>query len=274
VIGAVSFSIGTRGYIATGCYSRILWEWNGDTASPSYNTWTQKAPFPPLAGRYGAAGFSIGAKGYLGTGTNGNEELNDLWEWDGDTTSPTYDTWTQKAALPAWDRVYAVGFSIGNQGNIGTGQYGWTGLLLNDLWKWDQVTDTWSQMPDLPGLGRNAAVAFSIGDVAYVGTGWAGTPAPNLKEFWQYCDTCIVGIPDPGRKGQIMVRADGDWIYVKNPMTNGESIAELFNSGGSFVLSTIFYEETRISVSDLPAGLYVLLVKSDSGVYSMKVMIL
>ena len=275
-VAAVSFSIGTKGYIATGCYSRVLWEWDGDTASPTYNTWTQKAPFPPQAGRYGATGFSIGTKGYIATGTDGNEELNDIWEWDGDTASPTYDTWTQKASLPSWDRVYAVGFSIGNQGYIGTGDNGWYGLILNDLWQWDQATDTWTQMPDLPGLGRNAAVAFTINQTGYVGTGWAGSPTPNLKEFWQYCDTCSVGIADLGITGQIVVRLNpsGDWIYVKDPLTERESNAELYNSGGILVQSNVFYKETTISVSKLPSGLYILLIKNDCGVYSTKVLIL
>ena len=54
-------------------------------------------------------------------GTNGNAEQQDLWEWDGDTTSSTYNTWTQKASLPGLARLYAVGFSSGTQGYIGTG---------------------------------------------------------------------------------------------------------------------------------------------------------
>jgi hypothetical protein len=275
-VAAVSFSIGTKGYIATGCYSRDLWEWDGDTSSPAYNTWTQKAPFPPMAGRYGAAGFSIGTNGYVGTGTNGNEELNDLWEWDGDTSSPAYNTWAQKASLPSWDRVYAVGFSIGDQGYIGTGDNGWYGLLLNDLWKWDPANDTWSQMPDLPGLGRNAAVAFTIGEAAYLGTGWAGTPAPNLKEFWQYCDTCFVGIIDPGKTNQILIgpNPSSDWIFVRTVWTKGESVVELYSAGISLVLREVFKEKIRISVSELPAGVYFLFVKNLAGVSSTKIIVL
>ena len=41
---------------------------------------------------------------------------NDFWEYD-----PSTNTWTQKADFGGTARNWAVGFSIGNKGYIGTG---------------------------------------------------------------------------------------------------------------------------------------------------------
>ena len=83
---AVSFSIGTKGYILTGhdgTYKQDFWEWDQAT-----NTWTQKSDFPGPA-RIQAVGFSIGTKGYIGTGSDDVLRYNDFWEWDQAT-----DAWT------------------------------------------------------------------------------------------------------------------------------------------------------------------------------------
>src|SRR5438874_2713322 len=91
----------------------------GLSKSHAHNTWTQKANFGGSA-RFGAVGFSIGIKGYIGTGINGSccpfNVLKDIWEYD-----PTTDTWTQKADFGGGLRGWAVGFSIGDKGYVGTG---------------------------------------------------------------------------------------------------------------------------------------------------------
>src|SRR5438876_9135229 len=65
-MGAVAFSIGTKGYIGTGgdfygIYYTDFWEYD-----PSTDAWTQKADFPGTA-RYRAIGFSTDSNGYIGT---------------------------------------------------------------------------------------------------------------------------------------------------------------------------------------------------------------
>src|SRR5258708_33661912 len=90
---AVSFSIGTKGYIGTGytgfsgtgTNKKDFWEWDQAT-----NTWTQKADFGG-GFREAAVGFSIGTKGYIGTGGNFGTYNNDFWEWDQAT-----NVWTKK----------------------------------------------------------------------------------------------------------------------------------------------------------------------------------
>ncbi len=274
VVGATSFSIGNKGYIATGEYSRTLWEWDGDTASPNYNTWTQKAQFPPTAGRYAATGFSIGTKGYIGTGTDGQAEQQDLWEWDGDTASATYNTWTQKASLPGLERSFAVGFSIGTNGYIGTGQNGWIGIHLTDFWRWDQSTDTWTQMPDLPGPARQAAVALSIRNVGFVGTGY-GNGNANLKDFWEFCDTCHVGTDELHTELGIAIYPNpaNNYIHIIHRDVYSRSLVEIFNIYGTLLMSKTFIGNYEMDISSLKAGFYIIKIKDYNKIYSTKLII-
>jgi len=132
---AVGFSIGSKGYIGTGCndwgnqdsYYRDFWEWNQAT-----NVWTKKADFPGI-GRVAAVGFSIGSKGYIGTGNNNGQDpyfYQDFWEWDQIT-----NTWTKSADFLGGPRTEAVGVSFGTKGYIGTG-IGYDPNILQDFWEY------------------------------------------------------------------------------------------------------------------------------------------
>src|SRR5689334_16498368 len=83
-------------------------------------------------------------------------------------------TWTQKADFGGGIREWAVGFSIGTKGYIGTG-----GI---DFWEYDLATNIWTQKADFGGSARDHAVGFSIGNKGYLGTGWGAW----LKDFWEY----------------------------------------------------------------------------------------
>jgi N-acetylneuraminic acid mutarotase len=177
---AVSFSIGSKGYIGTGMAANLgpgtddFWEYD-----PSTNVWTQRAN---VGGglRSGAVGFSIGSKGYIGTGNrDAGGFFTDFWEYN-----PATNTWTQKANFGGGARVYATGFSIGSKGYIGTGQ-NISNVRLNDFWEYDPATDTWVQRASLSGVARIFAVGFSIGSKGYIGTG-ENASLVALNDFWQY----------------------------------------------------------------------------------------
>ncbi|TAL60826.1 MAG: T9SS type A sorting domain-containing protein [Bacteroidetes bacterium] len=91
------------------------------------------------------------------------------------------NTWTPKANFGGGARGYAVGFSIGSKGYIGTGQGG--GGYYKDFWEWDQATDVWTQQANFGGGGRFGATGFSIGKKGYIGTGYDGV-AHN--DFWEW----------------------------------------------------------------------------------------
>ena len=133
---SVGFSIGNKGYIGTGMDAagsakNDLWQWDGDIASPAYNTWVVKTPFAGAA-RFGAIGFSVGDKAYIGVGRDGALVYQqDFWQWD--TVS---NVWTQTVNFGGTARNVAVGFSIGNKGYIGTG---YDGAYQQDFWEWNPL---------------------------------------------------------------------------------------------------------------------------------------
>jgi N-acetylneuraminic acid mutarotase len=138
--------------------------------------------------RCAAVGFSIGSKGYIGTGFGyTNQTINykkDFWEYN-----PATNSWTQKADFGGGVRMYATGFSLGNKGYIGTGQYGNT--LFNDFWEYDPLMNTWVRKADFGGVPRKCATGFSISseliNKGYIGTGLVfGSILINLQDFWEY----------------------------------------------------------------------------------------
>jgi len=242
--GATGFSLGSKGYIGLGyngsnCY-QDFWEWD-QTA----NTWTQKANFTGIA-RFYAVGFSIDKKGYIGTG-NANSGIfyNDMWEWNGDTASLGYNTWTQKANFGGAGRFQAVGFSIGKKGYLGTGYNGNNGPVFNDFWEWNQATNAWTQKANFGGMQRSRSAGFSIYDKGYIGTG--GTGYSSFNDFWEYDTTAnswaqkanfggnyrygAVGF-SIGNKGYIGTGNDGYWekdFWEYNPNANGVNEIDLEN---------------------------------------------
>ncbi|MES2287122.1 MAG: hypothetical protein V4547_15630 [Bacteroidota bacterium] len=190
----VGFSIGNKGYIGTGLgyvgvvkYYEDFWEFD-----PELKTWTQKADFGGNGAnlnlgmeRANAVGFSIGNKGYLGTGHKSSgitpdQYLKDFWEYN-----PVSNVWLRKADCAGTSRQFAIGFSIGNKGYVGSGQPGNTGILT-DFYEYDPVTDVWTQKTDIP-VPRFSGVGFSIGNKGYFGMGTNGSSGQN--NFFEFDPT-------------------------------------------------------------------------------------
>ena len=96
------------------------------------------------------------------------------------------DSWTQKTDFGGIERMFAVGFSIGSKGYIGTGG-GWSNALATDqkdFWEYDPALNTWTQKADFGGTARSDAVGFSIGSKGYIGTG--ADDSSGYKDFWEY----------------------------------------------------------------------------------------
>ncbi|MCB9263771.1 MAG: hypothetical protein H6558_01950 [Lewinellaceae bacterium] len=183
-IAAVGFSIGQKGYIGTGfdgeSTKEDFWEYD-----PATDTWVQKADFSG-GPRTWAVGFSIGQKGYVGTGSLEEENQvlyigSDFWEYD-----PESDDWEQKAYFGGEPRKGAAGFSIGQKGFIGTGDYFPTDEA--DFWEYDPQSNTWTQRADFGGEPRAYAVGFSIGQKGFIGTGWTSSfgGSQTFSDVWEY----------------------------------------------------------------------------------------
>ncbi|MBL7137376.1 MAG: hypothetical protein ISS17_01200, partial [Bacteroidales bacterium] len=174
----VGFSIGEKGYIATGTNGlsgnllQDLQEYD-----PGSNSWSFKSNLPlPLRG---SVAFSIGRKAYITTG-GGPYGLNyQLLEWDQGANA-----WSSRAAFPSGKgRMAAVGVTMGNRGYVGTG-FDLAERALNDLWEYDTYSNTWTQKAPLPGVGRAYATAFALHDKIYIGLGNNGSA--YLKDWWEY----------------------------------------------------------------------------------------
>lgn len=188
----VGFSIGNKGYVGTGAgffsgvvvYYEDFWEFD-----PELSTWTQKADLGGNAAninlglqRINAVGFSIGNKGYIGTGHKSggispDQFLKDFWEY-----TPVSNSWLRKADCSDTTRHFAMGFSIGNKGYIGTGQPASSGLLA-DFWEYDPATDEWTRKADI--VPRHSGVGFSTGNKGYFGTG-LGINGLKHNDFYEF----------------------------------------------------------------------------------------
>ena len=130
---AIGFSIGNKGYIGTGTdgaqYKKDFWEWDGDTASLSYNTWKKIADIPGGA-RSNAVAFSINNNGFVGMGLDSTTFINltDFWKYDIFSGS-----WISVSNFGGSGRQAAIGFSIGYKGYVGTG---YDNTCTNDFWEY------------------------------------------------------------------------------------------------------------------------------------------
>ena len=147
----------------------------GDKTVDLVGNWVELSDFDGIP-RSDAVGFSVGTKGYLGTGYDGDEWLNDFWEYD-----PVKNSWTQKADFPGVARCWAVGFGTDSKGYIGTG---WDGKnRLKDFYEYNPSSNQWTKKSDFGGSARRLAVAMSINNKGYVGT---GDSVLLFKDFWEY----------------------------------------------------------------------------------------
>jgi PKD repeat protein len=93
--------------------------------------------------------------------------------------------WVAKANYGGTSRQFAVGFSIGSKGYIGTGSD--ISGARNDFWEYDPATNAWTQKTNFGGTARMQAVGFAIGTKGYIGTGLDFNGSE--KDFWEYNPT-------------------------------------------------------------------------------------
>jgi hypothetical protein len=108
------------------------------------------------------------------------------WSKDDAFETSLPSRWQQKSNFGAVGRYYAVGFSIGTKGYIGTGD-SYVNLgsgYRKDFWEYDSNLNIWTQKADFAGTERYGAVGFSIGAKGYIGTGSNNSLLNN--DFWEY----------------------------------------------------------------------------------------
>ena len=225
--GAVSFSIGSNGYVGLGAGENIqLFNdfWKYDSRK---NSWQPIKDFPGVA-RSNAVAFIINGKAYVGTGeSNVLGLLKDFWEYD-----PEDDSWRQISDFTGSGRSNATAFVIDNYGYVGLG-FGKPVIgALNDFWRYHQVSDSWTPIDSFPGGKRGEAVGFEIGGQGYVGGGTEMRFTGNgLSDFWRYDGNSnrwdiIEPMPGQKRTAALAFSIDGYGI-VGTGFNNGDGFAGL-----------------------------------------------
>mgnify|MGYP003461308901 FL=1 len=204
------------------------------------NTWKKRVDVPGER-RHGAVGFSLNGKGYMGTGFTYNQGTNDIYHKDFWEYSPTTNTWAQKADFGGDARTEAVGFSIGNKGYLGTGEYlgaelNGVPVVYNDFWEYNPTTNTWVQKSDFGGGQRSYATGFSIGNKGYVGIGFNSTTSDG-KDFWEYDPKTDKWVKKAPFSGGIRYDAVGFSIGTKGYVGTGNKYGD-----GSPVRQKDFWE--------------------------------
>jgi N-acetylneuraminic acid mutarotase len=212
------------------------WSWFKGEKSinlpPQYGTIGLAEASNTPGGRNGAATCTIKGKFYLfggsKTGNSGNEELNDLWEFDIKTnnwrllkgsiltdiqgvygtkgTPELANNPGSRTCAAIWvyrDDIYIMGgLGFGTSNEIG---------YLNDTWKYDIAMNTWVWLsgsnqvnqagkyfpfsPKMPG-GRNLTTNWTLNNEFYLfgGYGYASDPNDNgsLNDIWKFNPVTLV----------------------------------------------------------------------------------
>lgn len=146
--------------------------------------WVKVGAFEGLP-RRAAVSFVIEDTAYVGLGYNKVEDklLTDFWKYDADK-----DYWYPiENSFPGQGRKYAVAFSAGGKGYVGTGlgiDSLKDDLRLKDFYEYDPATGSWTEVASFKGSARYGAVAFSANGKGYVGTGYDGSS--TQRDFYQY----------------------------------------------------------------------------------------
>jgi len=264
---AVGFSIGNKGYIGTGFdavtyFQKDFWEYD-----PVANSWTQKQDFGGLA-RMEAVGFSIGDKGYVGTGGNymsGVDVLSDFWQYD-----PAANQWTQKADFGGAGRSTASGFAAGGHGYIGMGGDFQT-LVYTDFWEYDPTNNDWTQRDAFSGTARWLSTGFGIGNKGYFATG--GNFAPEHKDLWEY-NTGFTAVDEPTTSDINVYPNPASKFLTAHTNGNEKFQIELCSLSGQTILNKTVANDERISIGDVPSGMYYVKIVSRNNALVTKLQIL
>lgn len=247
-----SFVLNGKGYLGGNQMGTSFFEFNPTTLS-----WTSRASVPHTP--FENICFSINNNGYLGTLLTSTTGL--LYKYD-----PSNNMWTSQGNLPT--NFTQAGFSFT------TLNKGFYGLTLNSpncqIYEYDYLSNIWSQKSNLTKSGLQSS-SFSFPDKAFVFSGneYYNPGSLPVNDLWQYNpggqvtavenemaidDKCSI-FPNPTHD-QITISASANYI--------GKNYRIFDYTGKLLQSNTIQSENTTISLSDLPSGLYLLRIEGNN----------
>ncbi|WP_083191579.1 Kelch repeat-containing protein [Formosa haliotis] len=201
--------------LVLGVLTLSLFNCSSDDDDGDRGNWKQRSVFDGVP-RSNVVGFVLDNMGYMGTGYDGDDYLNDFWEYNIEG-----DYWVQKADFPGTARSSASGFQIDGTGYLGIGYDGTD--ELSDFWSYNKSSNTWTQKADFIGGPRRSAIAFAANSTGYLGTGYDGDN--DRKDFYKYNPTTdewseLVGFGGEKRRFATSFTI-GDKVYIGTGVSNG-----------------------------------------------------
>lgn len=239
-----------------------VWEYNFTTS-----VWTQKNNLP-ISGMWRGAAFSIDTVGYICYGMNSSlpEAYNHLmYRYD-----YVADSWTvvPNIVLPA--RNY-IACAVVNKKACLYGGHDSLDIITNDVKLFDPSVTSLTTLTGIPTIGRKGTMFFALNDVFYVTTGLDATQN-RIKETWK--NTAFVGVKEQIESSvNIFPNPSNDKLNIQLISSLNASF-QLFNSVGELIVEAkIKTNETQISTTLYPDGFYQLIIKTQSGISSKKIII-
>ncbi len=272
---ALSFSIGTKGYVGLGSTATYTYEdlWEYD---PSLNTWTQKASFPGTV-RSAPGNFVIGKSAYVccGKGSSNLVFYNDVWSYNQDS-----NVWSQKSDFIGDARYWPVGFSLNNQGYLGLGGYydGSHTVELFDFFKYNPTNDSWTGSTMLTP-GRIGCQIYSSGNIGYVVNGYSDS---FHNEFYRFIPSSSeINETEANQTIEAFLSFTNKVLTINiNSSSQGKGKISIYSCTGLCVLPDFSFDyssgnyQKDIQLKMLSSGIYVVKVITEKSVFAKKIQVL
>ena len=221
--GAGSFTISGRIFLGGGIDSSNVVYSDFYSYEPVSDQWVSRHSFTtPVTAM---ATFTIGSRGYfVGGAINGSvSATTQNIEYD-----PVADTWTPRASFTGGNIFSGVGFSLDDNGYVGTG---FSGNLTDILYRFDPVANSWSQETDFPAGIRQWGVVCNVNNRAFFGTG-NSTGGNLFADWWEFLPI-TTGIENVVDAKSIFFDLASHELTVKN--ASGSGNVRIFTIDGKLV---------------------------------------
>ncbi len=140
--GSAGFAINGKGYVGAGLdennnNNQNFYEYTPG-AGLNGGSWAQVASLGGEA-RINSVSFATSTKGYVGLGYHATTSYKQIWEFDSPTVGSPLGTWTKLSLdFPGTGtgRSQAVGFAVGQNLFIGTGNFIFSDIGYSDFWQY------------------------------------------------------------------------------------------------------------------------------------------
>jgi N-acetylneuraminic acid mutarotase len=263
--GMFCFVIGGKAYIGAGEDAFTTAQYKSVYLyDPAANAWTQKNDYPTSGVIYPFS-FVISGMGYVSCGYQ-VLEVTTTYQYN-----PAADTWTSKADYTGSARQAGVSFVLNNKVYCGLGMDQTS--FFKDFYTYDPTANSWAADISLPDSGRSFPGAAVANGHAYAGIGWSYTTTDVYhKDWWEYSvPSGITSLEANSANFQCFPNPSTGTLNIK-PANDQliDGTVGLYDLSGRQIFGTRWRKEKLIDISALPAGLYLLELKTGNEDFQTK----